>query len=158
MTSRLAESPRSDSATCCCVGRRPTSRPSHGTSTCRRRSIRAHYADALVAHDRLAGLGDADLAASVLVVAADVTEARHHLPGVESPSVIELRQGGGFARTVQADPGLAALVGACDGDLPVGVLIDAIASLLEVDADELRGELLPAARELLFTGFLRFAE
>jgi len=123
-----------------------------------RTALGAHYADALVAHDRLAGLGDADLAASVLVVAADVTEARHHLPGVESPSVIELRQGGGFARTVQADPGLAALVGACDGDLPVGVLIDAIASLLEVDSDELRGELLPAARELLFTGFLRFAE
>jgi hypothetical protein len=98
------------------------------------------------------------LAASVLVVAADVTEARHHLPGVESPSVIELRQGGGFARTVPSDPGLAALVGACDGDLPVGVLIDAIASLLEVDAAELRTDLLPAVRELLFTGFLRFDE
>jgi methylase of polypeptide subunit release factors len=123
-----------------------------------RTALGAHYADALAAHDRLAGLEDADLAASVLVVAADVTEARHHLPGVESPSVIELRQGGGFARTVPADPGLAALVGACDGDLPVGVLVDAIASLLEVDAAELRGELLPAARELLFTGFLRFAE
>ena len=123
-----------------------------------RTALGAHCADALAAHDRLAGLGDADLAASVLVVAADVTEARHHLPGVESPSVIELRQGGGFARTVPADPGLAALVGACDGDLPVGVLVDAIASLLEVDAAELRGELLPAVRELLFTGFLRFAE
>ena len=123
-----------------------------------RTALGAHYADALAAHDRLAGLEDADLAASVLVVAADVTEARHHLPGVESPSVIELRQGGGFARTVPADPGLAALVGACDGDLPLGVLVDAIASLLEVDAAELRGELLPAARELLFTGFLRFAE
>ncbi len=123
-----------------------------------RTALGAHYADALAAHDRLAGLEDADLAASVLVVAADVTEARHHLPGVESPSVIELRQGGGFARTVPADPGLAALVGACDGDLPVGVLVDAIASLLEVDAAELRGELLPAVRELLFTGFLRFAE
>jgi methylase of polypeptide subunit release factors len=116
----------------------------------------AHYADALAAHDRLAALDDTALAASVLVVAADVTEARHHLPGVEAPSVIELRQGGGFARTVGADPGLAALVGSCDGDLPVGALIDAIASLLEVDAAELRAELLPEVRELLFTGFLRF--
>jgi hypothetical protein len=59
---------------------------------------------------------------------------------------------------VPADPGLAALVGACDGDLTVGALVDAIASLLEVDAAELRGELLPAVRELLFTGFLRFTE
>ena len=119
-------------------------------------ALGAHYADALAAHDRLAALDDAGLAASVLVVGADVTEARHHLPGIESPSVIELRQGGGFARTVPADPGLAALVGASDGDLPVGALIDAIASLLEVDPAELRAELLPAVRELLFTGFLRF--
>ena len=123
-----------------------------------RTGLGAHYADALAAHDRLAGLDETELAASVLVVAADVTEARHHLPGVESPSVIELRQGGGFARTIPVDPGLAALVGACDGDLAVGVLIDAIASLLEVDAAELRTDLLPAVRELLFTGFLRFAD
>jgi methylase of polypeptide subunit release factors len=123
-----------------------------------RTALGSHYADALAANDRLATLDDSGLAASVLVVAADVTEARHHLPGVEAPSVIELRQGGGFARTVPADPGLAALVGSCDGDLPVGVLIDAIASLLEVGAGELRGELMPAVRELVFTGFLRFAD
>jgi hypothetical protein len=118
----------------------------------------SHLADALAAHDRLDELDDAGLAASVLVVAADVTEARHHLPGAEDPSVIELHQGGGFARTVAADPGLAALVGSCDGDLGVGVLIDAIAGLLDVDAPALRAELLPHVRELVFTGFLRFAD
>ncbi|MCR2808322.1 MULTISPECIES: methyltransferase [unclassified Microbacterium] len=123
-----------------------------------RTALGSHYADALAAHDRLVRLDDDGLAAAVLVVASDVTEARHHLPGVESPSVLELRQGAGFARTVPVDPGLAALVGASDGDLPVGVLVDAIASLLEVDADELRSELLPAVRELLFTGFLRFGD
>ena len=42
------------------------------------------------------------------MVAADVTEARHHLPGAEAPSVIELRQGGGLARTLEVDPALAA--------------------------------------------------
>ncbi len=71
--------------------------------------------------------------------------------------MIELHQGGGFARVVAADPGLAALVGACDGDLAVGVLIDAIATLLEVDGRELRRALLPEVRELVFTGFLAFA-
>ncbi|MFC8680779.1 methyltransferase [Microbacterium ureisolvens] len=116
-----------------------------------------HLAAALAAHDRLAALDDAGLAASVLTVAPDVTEARHHLPGAEDPTVIELRQGGGFGRALGVDPGLAALVGACDGDLPVGVLIDAIAELLEVDAGALRGDLLPRVRELTFTGFLRFA-
>jgi methylase of polypeptide subunit release factors len=123
-----------------------------------RTTLGAHLADALAAHDRLVQLDDAELAASVLVVSSDVTEARHHLPGVEAPSVIELRQGGGFARTIQADPGMAALVGACDGDLGVGVLIDAIAKLLDADAAELRAELVPAVRELVFTGFLRFAD
>ena len=37
----------------------------------------------------------------------------------------------------------------------VGVLIDAIAELLEVDAVALRADLLPRVRELVFTGFLR---
>ena len=142
-------------------------RPADGTPTLARYEtlhtavagdgLGAHLAAALDAHDRLSGLDDAGLAASVLVVAPDVTEARHHLPGAEDPTVIELRQGGGFGRALGVDPGLAALVGACDGDLPVGVLIDAIADLLEVDAGALRADLLPRARELAFTGFLRFA-
>lgn len=117
----------------------------------------AHLADALAAHDRLAALDDDALAASLFVVAPDVTEARHHLPGQEDPTVIELRQGGGFGRALGVDPGLAALVGACDGDLAVGVLIDAIAELMGVDASSLRADLLPRVRELTFTGFLRFA-
>jgi len=121
-------------------------------------SLGAHLADALAAHDRLRTLDDAGVAASILVVAGDVTEARHHLPGAEDPTVIELRQGGGFGRALGVDPGLAALVGACDGDLAVGVLIDAIAHLLEVDPAALRADLLPRVRELLFTGFLRFAD
>ncbi|MFH8252851.1 methyltransferase [Microbacterium sp. B2969] len=113
-----------------------------------------HLADALAAHDRLAALDDSGLAASTLLVSPDVTEARHHLPGSDAPSVIELRQGGGFGRTLEVDPALAALVGACDGDLAVGALIDAIAELLEVDATALRDDLLPRVRELAFTGFL----
>ncbi|KAA9154153.1 class I SAM-dependent methyltransferase [Microbacterium lushaniae] len=118
----------------------------------------AHLAGALAAHDRLAGLDDDALAASRFLVAPDVTEARHHRPGEEAPTVIELRQGGGFGRALAVDPGLAALVGASDGDLAVGVLVDAIAQLLEVDAAALRSDLLPRVRELAFTGFLRFAD
>jgi len=114
----------------------------------------AHLALALDAHDRLAALDDHALAAATLRTAPDVTEARHHLPGVGDPQVIELRQGAGFGRAIGVDPGLAALVGACDGDLPVGTLVDAIASLLEVDAGALRAELLPRVRELVMDGFL----
>lgn len=116
-----------------------------------------HLAAALATHDRLSRLDDAGVAASVLSVAPDVTEARHHRPGEADPAVIELRQGGGFGRTLSVDPALAALVGACDGDLPAGVLIDAIAELLDADAAALREGLLPRVRELAFTGFLIFA-
>lgn len=117
--------------------------------------VGAHVALALAAWDRLVALGDDDLSAATLTVAGDVTEARHHLPGAEAPSVIELRQGGAMSRTIEVDPALAALVGACDGDLPVGSLIAAIAELLDVDAAALREDLLPRVRELVFTGFLR---
>ncbi len=115
-----------------------------------------HLAQALANHDRLTAMDDDGLSASVLLVSPDVTEARHQLPGADAPTVIELRQGGGLARSLSVDPGLAALVGACDGDLAVGVLVDAIAQLLEVDAGALRADLLPRVRELIFTGFLRF--
>lgn len=117
-----------------------------------------HLAEALVAHDRLAGLDDAALAASAFVVAADVTEARHHRPGDEAPTIIELRQGAGFGRALSVDPALAAVVGASDGDLPLGALIDAVAQLLEADAAALRADVLPRVRELVLTGFLRFAD
>lgn len=142
-------------------------RPVNGTATLSRYErmpqplpdggIGAHLAAALAAHDRLSTLDDAGIAASVLVVASDVTEARHQLPGAEAPMVIELRQGTGFGRALAVDPGLAALVGACDGDLPVGVLIDAIAELLAVDATLLRDDLIPRVRELVFDGLLHFA-
>jgi methylase of polypeptide subunit release factors len=140
-------------------------RPASGAPTLRRYerlhqalagdSVGAHFADALAAHDKLTALDDDGVAASVFVVAPDVTEARHHVPGQEDPTVIELRQGGGFGRSLAVDPGLAALVGACDGDLPAGVLIDAIAELLGADAAALRADLIPRVRELAFTGFLR---
>ncbi len=48
-------------------------------------------------------------------------------------------------------------MGASDGELTAGQLIDAIADLLEVDAAALRADLLPRVRELVFTGFLRLA-
>jgi methylase of polypeptide subunit release factors len=115
----------------------------------------AHLAAALAAHALLSTRDDVALAASTFTVAPDVTEARHHRPGDEAPTVIELRQGGGFGRILSVDPALAALVGACDGDLPLGVLVDAIADLLEVDARTLRADLFPRVRELAFTGFLR---
>ncbi|MBA8817054.1 methylase of polypeptide subunit release factors [Microbacterium halimionae] len=113
-----------------------------------------HVLDAIRAHDELSETNDDALESTYLFVSADVTEARHHMPGSESPSVIELRQGGSFGRSVEVDPALAGFVGACDGDLTVGAIIGALAQILEVDRSALTADLLPRVRELIFTGFL----
>ncbi|WP_324613669.1 DUF7059 domain-containing protein [Agromyces kandeliae] len=117
--------------------------------------LAAHLEACLAAADLVEALDDDALRALRLAVAEDVTEERHHWPGAEQPTVILLRQGGGFGRVVDAGTGLAALVGAADGDLPLGVLVDAIADLLEVDRAELWDELAPATRELVAGGMLR---
>lgn len=54
----------------------------------------------------------------------------------------------GFRRAVEVDTGLAA-GRACDGDLPLGVLIDAVADLLDVDLVALRADLTPRLRRLI---------
>jgi hypothetical protein len=115
-----------------------------------------HLEACLAAEDwlRAEAATDGALAAARLRVAADVTEERHYRPGEEDPQVIMLRQGGGFGRAVRASTALAGLVGACDGELAVGRLIAALAELLEVPADGLATELLPAVRRLVADGLL----
>ncbi|MEJ1089660.1 methyltransferase [Microbacterium sp. Mu-80] len=110
-------------------------------------------ATGLAAHDLLAeGIPQR------LVVAPDVTEARHFMPGNDDPSVIELRQGGGFGRTLKVDPALAGFVGACDGELTVGQIAAALADLFDVPLPELWAQIEPRIRELVFDGLLVPAE
>ena len=117
--------------------------------------IGAHLAEALAARDAVAALDDDALLAAHLQVAGDVTEERSHWPGAEDPSVIVLRQGGGLRRELRADPALAAVVGACDGELPLGVIVDAVAELLGADAERMRPALVAEVRELVVDGMLR---
>ena len=49
---------------------------------------------------------------------------------------------------------VAGLVGACDGELTVGQILDALAQLLDLDADQTRATYLPVVRELVDEGFL----
>ncbi len=105
-----------------------------------------------------AGLAAHDLLVSgmpsTLVTAPDVTEARHLLPGDDDPSIIELRQGGGFGRTISVDPALAAFVGACDGELTVGQIAAALAQLFDVPLPDLWADIEPRIRQLVLDGFL----
>ena len=138
-------------------------RPLLGGPTCRRferleaplaDSLGTHIAALFAAADWLHSVDDAAFTRASLTVAPDVTEQRHYWPGDEHPTVMDLRQGAGFSRTVPLGTALAAVVGACDGTLPVGAICAAVAQLLEVDEAELTAELLPALRELVLTGLL----
>jgi hypothetical protein len=86
--------------------------------------------------------------------APDVTEERHGRPGAEDPAVILIRQGGGLRRVVTADTLLAAYLGVADGELTAQAALDAIASVLDVDPEEVRAELVPQIRDLVADGLL----
>ena len=91
---------------------------------------------------------------SRLVVRTDVQQETLGAPGAADPEVVVLRQQRGLRRARQADTVEAALVGACDGELTVGQILDALAQLLELDAGQTRDAYLPAVRELVAEGFL----
>lgn len=117
-----------------------------------------HLDNCLIAHDAQALLSDAQLLATHLVMAADVTEERHYWPGADDPTAMILRQGGGFARAIGFDTALAALLGACDGELSVAAIVAALAQLLDVDEAALAAELLPQLRVLIDDGLVLLAE
>jgi hypothetical protein len=114
----------------------------------------SHLARGLSAWAFLAPRSDDDLLAAHFAVAGDVTEQRHYWPGDEHPAAITLQQGSGFARALPAGTALAAVVGACDGELSLGDIIDAVAHLLGVESRALADEVLPEIRELTFWGML----
>lgn len=119
-----------------------------------RQPLGTHLEASLAAHLWLETLDDESLAQQRLVVAADVTEERFYTPGAADPNIVIVRQGDGLGRGVHASTSLSALVGACDGELSVGQIVAAIASIFEVSGAELAAELLPAVRNLVRDGFL----
>ena len=113
-----------------------------------------HVAEVLEARERLAGLDDDAVADLRPVLAPDVTEERHLIPGAAEPTVILLRQGGGLGRTIRASTVMAALAGVADGELSVGQIASAVVALTGEDAIGLRAEMVEATRHLITVGFL----
>jgi SAM-dependent methyltransferase len=97
---------------------------------------------------------DALLLSQRLHRADDVVEERTGVPGEEDPRHIVLRQQRGLRRAREVSTTEAAFFGACDGDLTVGQIADALAVLMETDPGQVRAEVVTAARELLLTGFI----
>lgn len=113
-----------------------------------------HVLAGLHARVWLAEHSEDELLAEVWVCAADVTEERHARPGVNDPSVIQLRQGSGLRRVIRLDTVLAAFVSVCDGDLTAGQALTAIAALTEAEPADVCRDALPVIRACIADGLL----
>jgi hypothetical protein len=114
----------------------------------------AEVADRFSRLDLLAVIDDEALLASRLRSRVDVRQETLGEPGAADPEAIVLRQQRGMRRARQVDTVEAGLVGACDGDLTVAQILDALASLLGEEPAMLRRQRLGAVRELVTDGFL----
>ncbi|GAA2081500.1 class I SAM-dependent methyltransferase [Aeromicrobium halocynthiae] len=105
--------------------------------------------------DRVDALADADdvLAACWRQVPGLVQET-FGPAGATDPEAIVLRLAEGPRRARQVDTVEAGLVGALDGELTAGQVLDALATLLERDADELRERYRPVVHDLVADGYL----
>ena len=110
------------------------------------------YVEGVWAHRDLLRAGDSALLAARLVCRG--VEHRLHAPGQPEPFMLKLAQVAGFATEVQVTSAVAGVVGACDGELTLGALCDAVAQLLGEPVENVRTEVLPAVRELVGLGIL----
>ena len=110
------------------------------------------YVEGVWAHRDLLRADDSALLAARL--ACRGIEHRLHAPGQPEPFMLKLAQVAGFAAEVQVTSAVAGVVGACDGELTLGALCDAVAQLLDKSAEDARAEALPAVRELVGLGIL----
>jgi methylase of polypeptide subunit release factors len=91
--------------------------------------------------------------ATTLRTAAGITQEQIGPPGAEDPERIVLRQTLGLRRAAQVGTVEAALAGACDGDLPLGPLLAAIAEITGADPGGVRDQALAVLPDLVADGF-----
>ncbi|MGL5406912.1 MAG: methyltransferase [Propionibacteriaceae bacterium] len=103
--------------------------------------------------ERSRALSDTELLAANLALREHIQEERYGVPGAADPASIVLRQQSGFCRGYLCTTQLAAVLGACDGELSLGTIVDVVAQITEVDVDELRREVLCEVRELMQQGW-----
>lgn len=104
--------------------------------------------------DGLRTTGEEDLLRTRLQVREDVQQETVGTPGAEHPEAVVLRQRRGLRRARQVDTVAGAVVGACDGDLALGQILDAVSSLLDRSPGELRSTYPDRVRELVEEGYL----
>ncbi|PSK99675.1 methyltransferase family protein [Murinocardiopsis flavida] len=102
-------------------------------------------------------LTDQALLSARVALAPGVVEERVGVPGAPDPEQILLRQRDGLRRVTQVGTVEAALASVCDGTMPVGPLVDAIAELTEQSPADLRERIPAHLRGLIAEGFFQVA-
>ncbi|MDR0960644.1 MAG: methyltransferase [Propionibacteriaceae bacterium] len=92
---------------------------------------------------------DEELLARHWILAADTVQETLGPPGGADPAHVVLRRQHGLKRAIEVGTALGGVLGACDGELALRQIIDAVASLTDVDAHALRGEILLDVRSLI---------
>ncbi|WP_285802142.1 class I SAM-dependent methyltransferase [Streptomyces sp. RKAG290] len=113
-------------------------------------AVETHFAR----QDYLREQDDAALLTGHFVLAAEVVQEQVGLPGAEDPEHVVLRQNRGMRRATKVDAVAAGFAGVCDGSLPAGRILDAIAQLMNEDPVLLRDRTPQAIRLLVEEGFL----
>ncbi|MFF6907103.1 methyltransferase [Streptomyces sp. NPDC012389] len=114
------------------------------------RAVEEHFAR----QDYLRDQDDAALLAGHFTLATEVVQEQVGLPGAEDPEHVVLRQHRGMMRATKVDAVAAGFAGVCDGSLPAGRILDAIAQLMSEDPVLLRDRTPQAIRLLVEEGFL----
>ncbi|MEU5876148.1 methyltransferase [Spirillospora sp. NPDC047279] len=89
--------------------------------------------------------------------AAGLVQEQIGPPGAEDPERILLRQSTGLRRAAGVGTVEAGLAGVCDGTLPLGPLLDAIAQLTGMDPAQVRAHAEAVLPELIADGFFALA-
>ncbi|WP_107498817.1 DUF7059 domain-containing protein [Actinacidiphila yeochonensis] len=113
-----------------------------------------HIADWFARQDFLRRHDDAALLDARFTLAPDVVQEQVGLPGAEDPEHVVLRSARGMRRATKVDTVGAGFAGVCDGTLPAGRIVDAIAQLLGEDPVVLRDRTPESIRLLVEQGFL----
>jgi len=95
-----------------------------------------------------------DVLSHAWVTAPDLVQHTWGPAGAEDPAVITVRLGEGLRRERRVDTVTAALLSSCDGELPAGRLLEAIASLLDLDPAEVLRDRRAEVAGLAAEGFL----
>lgn len=112
------------------------------------------WAERIDAVDLSARLSDAEVLGTRWKLAADISQETVGRPGSEDPEAIVFRQQRGFRRAIRADTALAGVLGACDGELTLGQIVDAVAGILDTDPGDVAAETLREVRRLIVDNLL----